>query len=107
MSFFVLNDAKIHVHKNAVVFGKEFWTHPRRCNTAQVEGSHRELCSRFADRLRCNDSNRFAKSDEVAGGQIEAVALRADAAFAFASESRADSNAFNTGVVDRFRLVRS
>ena len=90
MPLFVLNDAQIHVDENAVLLGDELWAEACRCNTAQVEGSHRELRSRFADRLSGDDSNRFAQADEIAGRQVESIAFRADAAAAFASESGAD-----------------
>jgi hypothetical protein len=41
---------------------------------ADVEGTHRELGARLADGLRRDDADRLADVDEVAGGQVAAVA---------------------------------
>ncbi len=48
-----------------------------------VERAHRELRAGFADGLRGDDADRFAELHELAGRQVAAVALRADAALAF------------------------
>ena len=57
---------------------------------ADVERPHRELRAGLADRLRGDDADRFAELDELAGREVAAVAMRADAALAFAGEDRAD-----------------
>ena len=48
-------------------------------DAADVEGAHRELGARLADRLRGDDPDRHARLDELAGGQVHAVAAPADA----------------------------
>ncbi len=57
---------------------------------AVVEGPHRELGARLADRLRGDDAHRLADLDRFAGGQVAAVALRAHAAPRLAGEHRTD-----------------
>ena len=48
-------------------------------DAADVEGPHRELGARLADRLRGDDADGHAGLDELAGGQVHAVAAPADA----------------------------
>jgi hypothetical protein len=45
-----------------------------RRRTTDVEGAHRELRARLADRLRGDDADRFADVDQAAAGQVAAVA---------------------------------
>ena len=59
-------------------------------DAAGVEGTQRELRARFADRLRRDDADRLADVDALAGGEIAAVAHRADAVLRLAREHRAD-----------------
>ena len=59
-------------------------------HTAGVEGAHRELGARLADRLRGNDADCLAKIDELAAGQITTVARRANTMDCFAGHDRAD-----------------
>ena len=49
---------------------------------ADVERAHRELGARLADRLRGDDAHGHAHLDQLAGGQVAAVAERAHAALA-------------------------
>ena len=86
MSFFVLHDAKIHIDEDAFVLGDEFRAERRRSDTAQVERSHRELRSRFPDRLSGDNTNRLSEADEVAVSKVEAVAFCADATTGLASQ---------------------
>ena len=46
---------------------------------ADVEGPHRQLGARLADRLRRDDADRFADVDRRTAGEIAPVALAADA----------------------------
>ena len=48
-------------------------------DAADVEGPHRELGARLADRLGGDDADGHALLDELAGGQVHAVAAPADA----------------------------
>src|SRR5438552_9002506 len=64
--------------------------------SADVECSHRQLRSWFADRLSGNNSNRFAHFHILAGGQISSVTHSANAATAFARQHRADLQALYT-----------
>src|SRR5262249_46658406 len=57
-------------------------------STTDVEGPHRQLRSRLANRLCGDDSNRFAELHELPGRQVTAVTMRADSAAAFTSEHR-------------------
>ena len=61
-----------------------------RCRTADVEGTHGELGSGFADGLRRDDAGSFAEFDEAARSQVAAVAHDADTALGFAGEHGAD-----------------
>src|ERR1700674_717049 len=72
-----------------------------RCRTADVEGTHGELGSRFTDGLGSDDSGGFAKFHEAARSQVAAVAHNADAALGLASEHGADFHPFDTGSLNR------
>ena len=52
-------------------------------DTAGVERAHRQLRAGLADRLGGDDADRLAGTDEVAGGQVAAVAEAADAVSAW------------------------
>lgn len=65
--------------------------------TADVEGSHRQLGTRFTDRLSGNNTDRFTDIDRRTAGQIASVAGGADAVFAFAGQNRTDLNLFDAG----------
>ena len=86
----------------AVVLGIE----PRllgdsRCRTTDVEGTHGELGSGFADGLRRDDAGGFAEFDEASGSQVAAVAHHADAALRFAGQHRTDLHPLDTGSLNR------
>ena len=72
-----------------------------RRGTTDVEGTHRELRSRFADGLRRDDARSFAEFDEASGSQVAAVAHDADTAFRFAGQHRADFHALDAGGLNR------
>ena len=55
-------------------------------DAAGVEGPHRQLRARLADRLRRDDADRLADLDQVAGGQVAAVAHAAHAVACGAGE---------------------
>ena len=50
-----------------------------RRRTTDVEGAHRQLRARLADRLRRDHADRFADVDQAAAAEVAAVALGADA----------------------------
>ena len=76
-----------------------------RRRAADVERAHRQLRAGLADRLRGDDADRLAELDQPAGGEVAAVALRADAAARRAGQHRADLHLLDAGVLDRRRLV--
>src|SRR5205823_13001980 len=57
---------------------------------ADVEGPHRQLRARFADRLGGDDADRLADVDRRAAREITPVALGADALARSAHQGRAD-----------------
>ena len=59
-------------------------------DAADVEGPHRELRARLADRLGGDDPDGHARLDELAGGQVHAVAAPADAQRRLAGHRAAD-----------------
>src|SRR5207245_5575482 len=61
---------------------------------ADVEGPHRELRARLADRLRGDDADRLAEVDEVPARQIAPVALHAHPLARLAGEHGADLHPF-------------
>src|SRR4029077_16658034 len=69
------------------------------------ERSHRQLRAGFADRLGGDDADRLAEFDELAGGKIPAVALRADAAAALARQHRPDLHLLDAGFLNRRRAL--
>ena len=76
-----------------------------RGRTADVERTHGELRARLADRLGGDDADRFADLDQLAAGQIAAVAAAADAAPGLAGEHRADLDLLDAGFLNRVREV--
>ena len=75
-----------------------------RCNTAGMEGTHRQLCTRFPDGLGCNGADRFADIDLAASTEVAAIALSTDTVTAVAGKDAADAD----GIVifsNFFRLI--
>ena len=60
-----------------------------RCRAADVEGAHRELRARLADRLRGDHADRLADVDQRAAAEVAAVALGAHALARVAGQRRA------------------
>jgi hypothetical protein len=60
-----------------------------RCGATDVERPHRELCTRFANRLRGDDAHRFADIHEMPAAEIAAVTRRAQSVSRIAGERRA------------------
>src|SRR5262249_19844864 len=67
---------------------------------ADVEGAHRELRARLADRLRRDDADGLAEVDHVATGQVAPVALHAHAAARLAGDHGAGLHALQARVFD-------
>ena len=63
-----------------------------RAQTADVEGTHRQLRARFADGLRGDDTHRRADFHQPARRHVHAVALRAAAQLGFAQQRRAHAD---------------
>ena len=59
-------------------------------DAADVEGAHGQLGARLADGLGGDDADRLAHLDQVAAGQVAAVAQLADAALGLAGQDGAD-----------------
>ena len=72
---------------------------------ADVEGAHRELRARLADRLRRDDADRLAHVDRRAAREIAPVAGAADAVLGLAGQHRADLHLLDAGGVDRRRYA--
>ncbi len=68
--------------------------------TADVEGPHRQLRARFADRLGGDDAHRFADVDRRATGKITAVAAGANPLLGFADQRRADTRGLRARRLD-------
>ena len=72
---------------------------------ADVEGAHRQLRARLADRLRGDHADRLADVHRRAARQVAAVAMAADADARFAGQHGADLHRLDTGRLDLVRLV--
>src|SRR5579862_6081651 len=104
-ALFVLNGAQSDVNEHSIVLRDELWADAGGGNTPRMEGSHRELRSRFPDRLSSNGPDSFSLTDQIAGRQVDAVAFCANSAARFTSKRRTDANTFNSRIIDRFRLL--
>ena len=65
-----------------------------------MERAERELRSRLADRLGGDDADRLAEIDELARGEVAAVAVGADAALRLAREHGADLDLLDAALLD-------
>ncbi len=74
-----------------------------RRRAADVERSHRQLRAGLADGLRRDDADRLPELDHLAGGEVAAVALRADAAPRRAGEHRPDLHLLDARFLNRGR----
>src|SRR5579885_2126365 len=75
------------------------------CRTSDMERAHGELRARFADGLRGNNANGFAKLDHAAGREVAPIAKRANTATGLAREHRANLHALDTGSLHLVREV--
>ena len=69
-------------------------------NTTNVEGPHRELCSRFSDTLSCDDSNRHTLFDPRTGRHVHPVAATATTQRCIASHWAAYLDLFETQLLN-------
>ncbi|KAG1197274.1 hypothetical protein G6F35_012839 [Rhizopus arrhizus] len=69
-----------------------------RRRTTDVERTHGQLGTRLTDRLRGDDADRFTDVDQVAAGQIAAVAATADTEGRLARDRRTHLDALHAGV---------
>ena len=67
---------------------------------ADVEGSHRQLRARLADRLGSDNSHRHAFLDQVAGGQIHTVTRPAHPQRRLASHGTANQDLIHSQLLD-------
>ncbi len=74
-------------------------------DAAGMEGTHGQLGARFADRLRGDGAHSFAEVDELARGEIGAVAFLADTLFRHARHRRAHMNARHVSCPDLIALL--
>ena len=72
-----------------------------RRRAADVERPHGELRAGLANRLRRDDADRLAELHHLAGREVAAVALRADAAARRARQHRPDLHLLDAGVLNR------
>src|SRR5271168_1545358 len=72
---------------------------------ADVEGTHRELRARLANRLRGNDSDRLAQVDEVAAAEIASVTFHAHALARLAGKHGANLDSLDARIFDALDLV--
>src|SRR5262249_46679460 len=72
--------------------------------TANMEGAHRELGTRFADRLSGNDTHSLAHVDRRAAGQIASVAGSAHTVLGLTGKHRPNAQLLHTGVGNLFDL---
>ena len=72
---------------------------------ADVEGPHRELRPRLADRLGGDHADGLAQVDELALREVAAVAQRAHTAALAAGEHRSDRDVLDAGLLDDPHLV--
>src|SRR5512143_1529203 len=80
IAFLVLYRVQIEILHNAGIlrFEHGLFTYLAR-RTADVEGPHRQLRSRLADRLGGNDADRLADIHELAAAEVSAVTHLANA----------------------------
>ena len=76
----------------------------RRCTT-DVERTHRQLGTRFADRLSGDDAHRFTRVDKRTAAEVATVTLRAQAVTRFAGERRANLDHIDTEFVDEITQI--
>src|ERR1019366_3605749 len=76
-----------------------------RGGSTDMERTHGQLGSGFADGLGCDHADGLSPLHQAAGGQVAAVAGDADAALGFAGQHRADLNALDTGRLNGRRQV--
>ena len=70
------------LHLNAVVGSRT------GCGATNVERTHRELCTRLTNRLRCNNTDGLTDVNGVASSKVTAVTGRANAESRFAGDGR-------------------
>ncbi len=70
------------------------------CRSTDVEGTHRELGARLADRLGRDDADRLADVHRRAAGQIAPVALAANAKSRFTGEHRTNAGRLDVCLLD-------
>src|SRR3954471_14932639 len=75
--------------------------------TADVEGPHRQLGTRLADRLGGDNADRLANVDRRTASEVAAVALGADALLGGADQRAADLDTLQANLLDagNHRLV--
>ena len=72
--------------------------------TPDVEGSQRQLGTRFTDGLGGDDADRFTRFDQFAFTHVQAVTLGADAVFGFTGDRGADRDGAYARLFDKLRF---
>src|SRR5205823_6698256 len=92
---------EVHELDDAVVAGFERGTLGNtRGGSTDVERAHGELRPGFTDGLRGDNADGFAKLDHAAGGEVAAIAQRANTAARLASEHGTDAHAVDARGLD-------
>src|SRR6185437_13062718 len=76
-----------------------------RCRTTDVEGTHRELRSGFADRLCRDNACSFTECNQSSRSQVAAVAHDANATLRLASQHGANLHSLDAGSLNCTRQV--
>src|SRR5690606_3744007 len=92
----------VELHRTGGLHGDVVHRCRTRSRTTDVEGTHGQLGTRLADGLRGDDADRLADVDQVATGQVAAVAVRAHAERRFAADGGAHLDRLYAGF---FQLV--
>mmetsp|Transcript_23362 Transcript_23362/g.55498 ORF Transcript_23362/g.55498 Transcript_23362/m.55498 type:complete len:1308 (+) Transcript_23362:390-4313(+) len=91
---------------DAVRLGFDARRHRRtRRGTTDVEGPHRQLRARLADRLGGDDADGLTDVDQAATAEIAAIALGAQAEARAAGQRRADLDLVDTGLLQHVEGV--
>ena len=92
-----LDELEVHELHDAVVARFERGTLGNAGGgSADVERTHGQLRAGFADGLRGDDADGFAKLNHAPGGEVAAVAESANSAAGFAGEHGTDAHALDT-----------
>src|SRR3954471_2331849 len=97
-----LHGAEVVELERAVVLRLDDWLFERLAGSStDVERPHRQLRAGFTNRLRRDNTHRFAELHVLTGRQVASITHGADSASAFARKDRANLQAFHADLLDR------